>query len=179
MWLTIVMAVLGGIQQMQQASAREEAAERTRAAAAEAQAISEQNAQREEAETQETLRKQAKQQAVEEAAARAAAAASGFAYNEDDTSPSSIALSLAAQKDENKKQRDYASTAGKSRADVLRRQGGYNYQIGMNQASTLESEADSARFGALGSFFKAGSTLYDGTGSSSLHTPYSGGWGTN
>jgi hypothetical protein len=162
-WFMPVMAVVGAAmsayQMYQSGKAQEGAAKRQEEMAAEGRAISEKNAQREEAETMEKVRRQGEQQKQEEAQSRAAAAASGFAY--DENSGDSIALSLASQQKENRTQLGWERSAGASRADIIRRQGGYQAMSGAAQADAMRSGAKSSMWGAAGQGLKAAGSAYD------------------
>ena len=162
MWMLAVASfIMQAMAQANQASAQKKAAQQQEQAAAEARDIAGRNAAADEAATQETARKQGKIDQQAESAARAAAAASGFAYDPNEDNPGSIALSLAAQKKENVTRAEYASSAGKSRADILRRGGQLSYQTGMSQAATTKNAATGSLFGAAGSLLKAGQTTYN------------------
>lgn len=173
MWVMAAIAIASTVMQMmqqsKQAAAQKKAAKQQEAAAAESKALAEKNAQLEETQTQETLRKQALSDKAEEAAARAAAAASGFYYDpENPDKTGSIVLSLAAQAKENKTQLDYAKTAGASRADIIRKGGDYSYSQGMAEASRTKTQAAGSRWGMAATGLKLAGQAYNvwgGTGS--------------
>ena len=148
-WMAVVAVIsaVGSIMQGQaQSRAAKEAAQREEALGRERQAIAEENARRIEAEGAEENRRLAAQKAKEEAAARAAAAASGAHYlGDEEDAASSIALSLKAQKVENRRQLDWQQLSTKSQADITRCQGAYTMSEASARAASYRTQGKAAQ----------------------------------
>src|SRR3990172_3745050 len=121
-FIPIALAVISAISAFSSSRSQRRAARAQRAAAEEQRRIAELNAVRVEQETEEKIRRLGGQFGQEEALARARAAASGFKIGQESTGDS-IALSLAAQQRENARQLGWESSAGASRASIIRRGG--------------------------------------------------------
>lgn len=150
-WVAPVVMLMGAYQQYSAGKSERKAASAQEALAAEQQALSERNAQREEAETTERLRRQEIQFSKDEALARAGAFASGFqATGMAPGDVNSIALSLAEQKQENLTQIDWETRAGASRADIIRKGGAIARQKGEAEADYMKRKGTASYWGALG-----------------------------
>jgi len=126
-------------------SESQKAAKRQESGAGEARQIAEANAVREEAETEERVRRLGEQQKQEEAMARARAGATGI-LPDFWSETGSFAEVLAFQREENVRQLGFEKKAGKSRADIVRRGGQYQESIG-------RAAADVTRAKGLGGIF--------------------------
>lgn len=156
-WAPIATAVLSAAGALMSYKQGKSAAKQQEILAMENRRVAEENARREEAENAERQRRFEAQNQQDEARARALAAASGLSLDDD---VSSLALSLAAQRDENRKQEKWEKDAGASRASIIRQQGQVALMGDLAKASYMKNEAKSYLGKAGGSLFTAGAETY-------------------
>jgi len=143
----IVGAVISGVGSVMSYKSQSAAASAQKDAARDAQRLAEMNAVASERETAQEAENLARQQGKEQAINRARAAATGMAGG------GSLDMVMDEQKNIHGKEMSWLQQSGKSRADILRRQGDTAYKTGMAQASSLRSQAKGSLIGGAGSFF--------------------------
>lgn len=132
--------IMGAISGGKQRDAYETSAEQTKE-------MAERNAQRSEAETREDIRQQRDEQLREQGVARAAAGASGALVSSSSHVDYGQGLWDAKQKEI-----DWTQKAGKSRADIIRREGELGAQTNRAQGDAAWWNTMAGSVGSAGSF---------------------------